>query len=121
MLWMMQKNVLNWMRNYTKYVIYTYKNIFDKYIKKIYLKKINIFLIQFIYTQAYVRIIKCCLILGDIIQAETTLSKLLEIDPENKGITTEKKDLEYVKKFLKDADIAYAAKDYRKVCNSIFK
>ncbi|XP_043796658.1 dnaJ homolog subfamily C member 7 isoform X2 [Apis laboriosa] len=65
--------------------------------------------------KAYVRIIKCCLILGDIIQAETTLSKLLEIDPENKGITTEKKDLEYVKKFLKDADTAYAAKDYRKV------
>ncbi|XP_043602886.1 dnaJ homolog subfamily C member 7 isoform X2 [Bombus pyrosoma] len=65
--------------------------------------------------KAYVRIIKCCLILGDIVQAETTLSKLLEIDPENKGITTEKKDLEYVKKFLKDADAAYNAKDYRKV------
>ncbi|XP_068986287.1 dnaJ homolog subfamily C member 7 isoform X2 [Bombus flavifrons] len=65
--------------------------------------------------KAYVRIIKCCLILGDIVQAETTLSKLLEIDPENIGITTEKKDLEYVKKFLKDADAAYNAKDYRKV------
>lgn len=78
----------------------------------------NILLIQFIYVQAYVRIIKCCLILGDIVQAETTLSKLLEIDPENIGITTEKKDLEYVKKFLKDADAAYNAKDYRKVCGS---
>lgn len=61
------------------------------------------------------------MILGDIVQAETTLSKLLEIDPENKGITTEKKDLEYVKKFLKDADAAYNAKDYRKVCGSTFK
>ncbi|XP_071874510.1 dnaJ homolog subfamily C member 7-like [Bombus fervidus] len=65
--------------------------------------------------KAYVRIIKCCLILGDIVQAETTLSKLLEIDPENKDITTEKEDLEYVKKFLKDADTAYNVKDYRKV------
>ncbi|KOX78956.1 DnaJ like protein subfamily C member 7 [Melipona quadrifasciata] len=65
--------------------------------------------------KAYVRIVKCCLILGDIVQAETTLSKLLEVDPENKGITTEKKDLEYVKRFLKDADAAYNAKDYRKV------
>ncbi|OAD60073.1 DnaJ like protein subfamily C member 7 [Eufriesea mexicana] len=65
--------------------------------------------------RAYERVIKCCLVLGDIIQAETTLPKLLEIDPENKAITTEQKDLEYVKKFLKDADAAYAAKDYRKV------
>lgn len=59
--------------------------------------------------------------MGDIVQAETTLSKLLEIDPENTGITTEKKDLEYVKKFLKDADAAYNAKDYRKVCDSTSK
>lgn len=59
--------------------------------------------------------------MGDIIQAETTLPKLLEIDPENKAITTEQKDLEYVKKFLKDADAAYAAKDYRKVCDLIVK
>lgn len=63
--------------------------------------------------------------MGDIVQAETTLSKLLEVDPENKGITTEKKDyhkdLEYVKRFLKDADAAYNAKDYRKVCNLTFK
>lgn len=59
--------------------------------------------------------------MGDIVQAETTLSKLLEVDPENKSITTEKKDLEYVKRFLKDADAAYNAKDYRKVCNLTFK
>lgn len=82
-------------------------------------KETNILLVQFVYVQAYVRIIKCCLILGDIVQAETTLSKLLEVDPENKG--TEKKDLEYVKRFLKDADAAYNAKDYRKVCNLTFK
>ena len=58
--------------------------------------------------------IKCCLILGDIVDAETTLKKLLELDP-NTDITAEQKDLLYVQKFLKDADVAYNAKDYRKV------
>ncbi|CAL7942627.1 unnamed protein product [Xylocopa violacea] len=65
--------------------------------------------------KAYVRLIKCSLILGDITQVETTLSKLVEIDPENKAITPFRKDLEYVKKFLKEGDVAYALKNYRKV------
>lgn len=59
--------------------------------------------------------IKCCLILGDILEAETALKKLSEFDPNNESILTEQKDVEYVKKFLKDADVAYNAKDYRKV------
>lgn len=53
--------------------------------------------------------------LGEIFQAENTLTKLLELDPDNKTISSEKKDIEYVKKFLADAEAAYAAKDYRKV------
>lgn len=69
---------------------------------------------MYFYFQAYIRVIKCCLILGDIVDAETTLKKLLELDP-NTDITAEQKDLLYVQKFLKDADVAYNAKDYRKV------
>jgi len=59
--------------------------------------------------------IKCYLILGDILEAETTLNKLLEFDPNNESVSAEQKDITYVRKFLKDADAAYNAKDYRKV------
>ena len=59
--------------------------------------------------------IKCCLILGDILEAETSLKKLMDFDPNNESIAAEQKDIAYVKKFLKDADAAYNAKDYRMV------
>lgn len=59
--------------------------------------------------------IKCSLILGDIVEAETTLKKLLEFDPNNESIAAEQRDLAYVQKFLKDADASYNAKDYRRV------
>lgn len=59
--------------------------------------------------------IKCYLILGDILEAETALKKLLEFDPNNELISAEQKDITYVNKFLKDADAAYNVKDYRKV------
>lgn len=61
--------------------------------------------------------IKCCLILGDILEAETTIKKLMEFDPNNEAIPAEQKNITYVTKFLKDADAAYNAKDYRKVKN----
>lgn len=67
------------------------------------------------FLKAYVRIIKCSLVLGDIAEAEANISKLLELDPGNNTIATEQKELEYVQKYLKDADAAYAAKDFRKV------
>lgn len=65
--------------------------------------------------RAYPRVIKCCLVLGNIIEAQTTLNKLLELDPENKSIIAEKKDLEYVQRYLAEAEAAFAVKDYRKV------
>ncbi|XP_003701178.1 tetratricopeptide repeat protein 2 [Megachile rotundata] len=65
--------------------------------------------------KAYVRVIKCCLILGEIMEAETTLSKLIELDPENEAISGAKWSLKIVQQFIKDAEAAYAAKDYRKV------
>lgn len=63
--------------------------------------------------------IKCCLVLGDIVEAETMLKKLLEIDPDNNTLAAEQKDLAYVKKYLEDANIAYDAKDYRKVNDTL--
>ncbi|XP_076624457.1 tetratricopeptide repeat protein 2 [Colletes latitarsis] len=67
------------------------------------------------FIKAYRRAIQCSLILGDIVQAQTILTKLLEIDPDNKVIVAEKKKLQYLQNFLKDADAAYKAKDFRKV------
>jgi len=49
------------------------------------------------------------------VEAETMLKKLLEFDPNNESIAAEQKDLAYVQKFLKDAETAYNAKDFRKV------
>jgi len=49
------------------------------------------------------------------VEAETMLKKLLEFDPNNESIAAEQKDLAYVQRFLKDAEAAYTAKDYRKV------
>ena len=65
--------------------------------------------------KAYVRVVKCSLILGDIMEAENILTKLTELDPENEAIPVEKRVLKTVQKFIKDAESAYAAKDYRKV------
>ncbi|XP_053988998.1 dnaJ homolog subfamily C member 7 [Hylaeus anthracinus] len=65
--------------------------------------------------KAYRRVIRCCLVLGDVGQAQSTLTKLLELDPDNNSIAAEKKDLEYVQRYLKDADAAYNSKDFRKV------
>ncbi|XP_012058088.1 PREDICTED: dnaJ homolog subfamily C member 7 [Atta cephalotes] len=67
------------------------------------------------FSKAYIRMIKCCLILGDILEAETSLKKLMDFDSNNESIAAEQKDIAYVKKFLKDADAAYNAKDYRMV------
>lgn len=77
-------------------------------------KSIDLYFFMFNF-QGYVRVIKCCLILGDIVDAENMLQKLLELDPDNNTIAAEQKDLAYVKKYLEDANIAYNAKDYRKV------
>ncbi|KZC11403.1 DnaJ like protein subfamily C member 7 [Dufourea novaeangliae] len=66
------------------------------------------------FLKGYKRVIRCCLVLGDIIQAETTLAKLLELDPTNEAINAEKLDLQHVQFYFNEAKIAYALKDYRK-------
>lgn len=67
------------------------------------------------------RVIKCNLALGDTMEAENTLAKLIQLDPENEAIPVQKHVLETVQKFIKDAEAAYAAKDYRKVWSRISK
>ncbi|XP_043281990.1 dnaJ homolog subfamily C member 7 isoform X2 [Venturia canescens] len=64
--------------------------------------------------KGYTRVIKCCLILGEIVEAETFLDKRALLDP---AIDTanERRELEHVKRYIREAEVAYAAKDYRKV------
>ncbi|XP_063987569.1 dnaJ homolog subfamily C member 7-like isoform X2 [Diachasmimorpha longicaudata] len=68
------------------------------------------------FLKGYTRVVRCCLKLGGIVEAETTLNKLTQIDPTmGKQATAESTDLQYVKRFLQEADVALAIKDYRKV------
>ncbi|XP_033219851.1 dnaJ homolog subfamily C member 7 [Belonocnema kinseyi] len=67
------------------------------------------------FIKAYSRVVKCSLILGDVVNAETALNKLKEFDPAGTSVLAEKRDLEHLRRFLVEAEAAYAAKDYRKV------
>lgn len=67
------------------------------------------------YFQAYIRMVKCCLFLGDIKEAETTLNRLIQFDPTNEAIAAEQTNLAYLQRFITEAEAAYNAKDYRKV------
>ncbi|XP_048509911.1 dnaJ homolog subfamily C member 7 [Athalia rosae] len=67
------------------------------------------------FIKAYTRVVKCSLIVGDIVGAKTALNKLQELDSNNSRIQPEQKHLEHLEKFLREADVAYAKKDFRKV------
>ncbi|XP_076167329.1 tetratricopeptide repeat protein 2 isoform X2 [Ptiloglossa arizonensis] len=66
------------------------------------------------FIKAHNTVIQCYLYLGDITQAETALTKLSKIDPNNTSIATHKKKLQSLEQFLKAADAAYNAKDFDK-------
>ncbi|KAJ8675890.1 hypothetical protein QAD02_011676 [Eretmocerus hayati] len=67
------------------------------------------------FLKAYTRLIKCSLMLGDIVETETAISKLEQLEPSKQSIASEMNDLALLKRFLKEAEVAYEAKDYRKV------
>ena len=53
--------------------------------------------------------------LGDVVEAETVIAKLEQLEPSKQSITAELNDLGTLRKFLKEGEMAYEAKDYRKV------
>jgi DnaJ family protein C protein 7 len=53
--------------------------------------------------------------IGDMIEAETTISKLEQLEPSKQSITTELNKLAHLKRFIKEAEDAYNIEDYRKV------
>lgn len=66
-------------------------------------------------SQAYTRFIKCSLMLGEVVEAEAAIGKLEQLEPSLQSIVPELKDLAHLKRFMQEAEVAYAAKDYRKV------
>ncbi|XP_001602403.1 dnaJ homolog subfamily C member 7 isoform X1 [Nasonia vitripennis] len=67
------------------------------------------------FVKAYTRLIKCSLMLGDIVETETAISKLEQLEPTKQSIAAELNDLAILKRFIKEAEVAYSIKDYRKV------
>lgn len=53
--------------------------------------------------------------LGDVVETETAISKLEQLEPSKQSIAAELNDLAILKRFVKEAEIAYSIKDYRKV------
>ncbi|XP_043480997.1 dnaJ homolog subfamily C member 7-like [Leptopilina heterotoma] len=67
------------------------------------------------FVKAHFRIVKCSIVLGDIVNAETTINKLKELDPLNSSFTTELREIDHLRRFIVESEAAYAAKDFRKV------
>lgn len=67
------------------------------------------------FTKGYIRMIKCCVALGEVASAKQALQKALEIEPDNAGLKVEKTTVETLEKFKEEAQTAYQDKEYRKV------
>ncbi|XP_076653286.1 tetratricopeptide repeat protein 2 [Halictus rubicundus] len=65
--------------------------------------------------KSYVRIARCHLILGSLGEAEHTIAVLKLLDPNNSAIPMVSNYLTHVKNYIKEGDVAYAIKDFRKV------
>ncbi|XP_058788832.1 dnaJ homolog subfamily C member 7 [Phymastichus coffea] len=77
------------------------------------------------FLKAYTRLTKCSLMLGDVVEAETAIEKLAQLEPSKQSVASELNDLSILKRYLREAEVAYNAKDYRKVvycmdrCNEV--
>uniref|UniRef100_A0A1B6M3I0 J domain-containing protein n=1 Tax=Graphocephala atropunctata TaxID=36148 RepID=A0A1B6M3I0_9HEMI len=67
------------------------------------------------FTKGWIRVIKCCIAMGDTSTADNALSRLAELDSNNPAIAEEKKTLNVFKRHEEDVKKAYDKKDYRRV------
>lgn len=65
------------------------------------------------FEKGYVRIVKCCLAMGDIVGAEQTIKTLLEIDPKNTSLKLEEQQCKQLRSFGEKAQDCYSKQDYR--------
>ena len=70
--------------------------------------------------QAYTRLIKCSLIIGDTVEAQTAINKLEVLEPSKQSVAAELNDLAKLKRYMHEAEVAYNSKDYRKVSIYLF-
>lgn len=65
------------------------------------------------FEKSYIRIVKCCLALGDIVGCEQAVKKLLEIDPKNTAVNVELENCKQLRALEEKALSSYKQKDYR--------
>ncbi|XP_059089731.1 dnaJ homolog subfamily C member 7-like isoform X2 [Tigriopus californicus] len=66
------------------------------------------------FTKGYIRMIKCCVALGEVASAKQALQRALEIEPDNAGLKSEKNSVDSLEKFKNEAQSAFNDKEYRK-------
>ncbi|XP_055849006.1 dnaJ homolog subfamily C member 7 isoform X3 [Episyrphus balteatus] len=67
------------------------------------------------FEKGYVRIAKCCTILGDIIGTEQAIKKLEEVDPLNSAIKIEQQSCQQLRQIEKTVQTQYESQSYRNV------
>lgn len=65
------------------------------------------------FEKGFLRVAKCCLLLGDLVQTEQTIKKFLEIDPRNTALKGEIQNLKQLRTYEEKAHQCYGKQDYR--------
>lgn len=65
------------------------------------------------FEKGYLRVAKCCLVLGDFVQAEQIIKKFLELDATNTALKSEIQQLKQLRTFEEKANECYGKQDYR--------
>lgn len=65
------------------------------------------------FEKSYIRIVKCCLALGDIVGCEQAIKKLLENDQKNSAVSVESENCKQLRALDEKAFASYNQKDYR--------
>lgn len=73
------------------------------------------------FEKGYVRIVKCCLAMGDIVTAELTIKALLEIDPKNTSLKMEEQQCKQLRQFGEKAQQCCEKNDYRTAGKKIWR
>jgi DnaJ homolog subfamily C member 7 len=65
------------------------------------------------FEKGYLRAAKCCLLLGDLVQTDQIIKKLLELDPNNTTLKDEIQNLKQLRTFEEKIEQCFNKKDYR--------
>lgn len=65
------------------------------------------------FEKGYLRVAKCCLLLGDLVQTEQAIKRFLEIDASNTALKSEIQNLKQLRTYEEKASQCYEKQDYR--------